>query len=141
MIPLSALLKIGSKEAGGTTASTTTGTTTKEDGDDAWYDKQDAVDELFEEVENELRELEGVLGANPDFGSWVETALEEYLETRAKEAEEEEDKMIRSLSSSSASSSSSAGDDDTGTEGAGFGGRGRGGKGHRRGRISLPRGG
>lgn len=44
-----------------------------------WQDKQDAVDELFETVEAELRGKEEVLGLHPRFGHWVEHSLEEYL--------------------------------------------------------------
>jgi hypothetical protein len=45
-----------------------------------WQDKQDAVDELFETVESDLKEQEQVLGLHPKFGYWVETALEEHLQ-------------------------------------------------------------
>jgi oligoribonuclease (3'-5' exoribonuclease) len=36
-----------------------------------WDDKQDAVDELFETVEEELKGQEEILGMHPDFGKWV----------------------------------------------------------------------
>jgi hypothetical protein len=45
-----------------------------------WQDKQDAVDELFETLESDLKEQEQVLGLHPKFGYWVETALEEHLQ-------------------------------------------------------------
>ena len=44
-----------------------------------WEQKQDAVDEMFETVEEQLRNQEEILGLHPDFGTWVSTALEEYL--------------------------------------------------------------
>lgn len=46
---------------------------------ESWEEKQDAVDQLFEEIEFELKEKEDILGKHPSFGSWVERALEEYL--------------------------------------------------------------
>jgi hypothetical protein len=46
----------------------------------SWEDKQDAVDELFERVEFSLREKEEILGKHPLFSSWVEKALEQYLQ-------------------------------------------------------------
>lgn len=45
-----------------------------------WEEKQDAVDELFESVEEQLKEGEEILGRQPSFGTWVETGLEKYLE-------------------------------------------------------------
>jgi Mitochondrial ribosomal death-associated protein 3 len=45
----------------------------------SWEDKQDAVDELFEQVETELKDREPILGKHPNFGTWVEKALEEHL--------------------------------------------------------------
>lgn len=44
-----------------------------------WDEKQDAVDEVFESVEEQLRTQEEILGLHPEFGSWVGRALEEYL--------------------------------------------------------------
>ena len=44
-----------------------------------WQEKQDAVDELFESIEFQLRESEPILNGHPQFGSWVEQALESYL--------------------------------------------------------------
>ena len=44
-----------------------------------WDEKQEAVDKLFEEVEFELKKDEVILGRQPQFGEWVEKALEEYL--------------------------------------------------------------
>jgi len=46
-----------------------------------WEEKQDAIDELFENTEFELKEQEIILGKHPQFGNWVEKALEEYLES------------------------------------------------------------
>jgi len=43
-------------------------------------DKQDAMDELFENVEMALRDTEDILGKQPKLGEWVETALEQYLQ-------------------------------------------------------------
>ena len=44
-----------------------------------WDEKQDAVDELFETVEAELKEEEEILGKHPQFGKWVELGLHRYL--------------------------------------------------------------
>lgn len=44
-----------------------------------WEEKQDAVDELFESVEEQLRNEEEILGLHPQFGNWVTQAIEEYL--------------------------------------------------------------
>jgi hypothetical protein len=49
-----------------------------------WNDKQDAVDKLFESIEEDLREVEEILGKHPSFGKWVERALEEYLQSVKK---------------------------------------------------------
>lgn len=54
-----------------------------------WEGKQDAVDELYEEAETQLREKEPIWAAQPKFGKWVERQMEEYLvdvggEERAK---------------------------------------------------------
>jgi small subunit ribosomal protein S29 len=54
-----------------------------------WQDKQDAVDELFEEIEFALADEEVILGKHPKFGSMVERALEEYLRSVQKPKEEE----------------------------------------------------
>jgi hypothetical protein len=60
-----------------------------------WDQKQDAVDELFESVHNELKAKEDILGMHPDFGTWVERGLEEYLrqvncgDSSSTEAEED----------------------------------------------------
>lgn len=48
---------------------------------ETWEEKQDAIDELFESVEFELKAKEEVLGLHPTFGLWVETAMEEYLKS------------------------------------------------------------
>lgn len=45
----------------------------------SWQDKQDAVDELYESIEFELKEKEPILGNHPRFALWVERALEDYL--------------------------------------------------------------
>jgi hypothetical protein len=47
-------------------------------------DKQDAVDKLFESLEEELRKKEEILGKHPHFGKWVERAVEEYLRSVKK---------------------------------------------------------
>ncbi|KAL3926432.1 MAG: hypothetical protein SGARI_005610, partial [Bacillariaceae sp.] len=46
-----------------------------------WNEKQDAVDELFESTIEELKVKEEILGKHPEFATWVERALEEYLRT------------------------------------------------------------
>lgn len=50
----------------------------------SWQAKQDAVDQLFENVEFQLRDQEKVLSSHPLFGIWVEKALETYLRTFKK---------------------------------------------------------
>lgn len=65
----------------------------------SWQEKQDAVDELFESVEFELRDAEPVLQGHPKFGLWVERALESYLKGIAKR-----DHGSRSLSTDAPSS-------------------------------------
>lgn len=45
-----------------------------------WQEKQDAVDELFEKIEFQLKDEELILGRHPKFGFWVERAVEEFLE-------------------------------------------------------------
>lgn len=45
----------------------------------SWEEKQDAVDELYEGIENELREKEEILGKHPEFGKWVSKAIEDIL--------------------------------------------------------------
>lgn len=47
-------------------------------------DKQDAVDMLFENMEQELRQKEEILCKHPLFSKWVERALETYLQTVKK---------------------------------------------------------
>jgi len=44
-----------------------------------WNAKQNAIDELYESVETQLKEQEDILGRSPYFGTWVEQALEQYL--------------------------------------------------------------
>ena len=60
----------------------------------SWEEKQDAVDELFESVEEELRRSDNgrmsVLSAQPKFGDWVEASLERYLKDVAEKAGEGE---------------------------------------------------
>ena len=54
-----------------------------------WQEKQDAVDELFESLEVQLKEKEEILGLHPKFGHWVETALEEFLRNYQKPKQKE----------------------------------------------------
>lgn len=49
-----------------------------------WDDKQDAVDSLFESIEEDLRAEENILGKHPHFGKWVERALEQCLQSVKK---------------------------------------------------------
>lgn len=44
-----------------------------------WNAKQNAIDELYETVETELKAQEDILGRSPHFGTWLEQALEQYL--------------------------------------------------------------
>ena len=46
---------------------------------ESWSDKQEAVDALFEVIEDRVREREPVLGKLPDFGVMVENGLEQVL--------------------------------------------------------------
>ena len=46
---------------------------------ESWSDKQEAVDDLFEVIEDRVREREPVLGKLPDFGTMVENGLEQVL--------------------------------------------------------------
>lgn len=46
---------------------------------ESWSDKQEAVDALFEVIEERVREKEPVLGKLPDFGAMVENELEQVL--------------------------------------------------------------
>jgi len=56
-----------------------------------WQEKQDAVDDLFEKIEFQLRDSEPILSGHPQFGAWVEQALESYLKTiKGKEGEKSE---------------------------------------------------
>ena len=54
-----------------------------------WEDKQDAVDELFERIEFTLQEQEPILGKHPQFGFWVEKALENYLKSMQRKKDDE----------------------------------------------------
>lgn len=46
---------------------------------ESWSDKQEAVDALFEVIEERVREREPVLGKLPEFGAMVENGLEQVL--------------------------------------------------------------
>jgi len=46
---------------------------------ESWSDKQEAVDALFEVIEDRVREREPVLGKQPEFGAMVENGLEQVL--------------------------------------------------------------
>lgn len=59
---------------------------------ESWQEKQDAVDKLFEDVEFALKEQEQILAKHPNFGEWVERALEEYLRNVKPKDDEEESK-------------------------------------------------
>ena len=54
-----------------------------------WNEKQDAIDILFEQVEFTLRDSEPILGKQPQFGMWVEKALEAYLRSIQKKIRDE----------------------------------------------------
>ena len=45
----------------------------------SWQDKQDAVDELFESIEEQIKNEEEILGLHPHFPSWIVKAVEAYL--------------------------------------------------------------
>jgi len=54
-----------------------------------WEEKQDAVDELFESVEFQLKEVEEILGRQMKFGALVEKAIEDYLKNIQQREEEQ----------------------------------------------------
>jgi len=56
-----------------------------------WRAKQDAVDELFESIELQLKTEQEVLGRHPHFEKWVEESLERYLES-VQESKDDDDK-------------------------------------------------
>ena len=62
----------------------------------SWNAKQNAIDELYESVEVQLKAEEDILGRSPHFGTWVEEALEKYLRSVADKntAEESKDTTI-----------------------------------------------
>jgi small subunit ribosomal protein S29 len=62
----------------------------------SWDAKQNAIDELYESVEVQLKAEEDILGRSPHFGTWVEEALEKYLRSVADKnaAEESKDTTI-----------------------------------------------
>jgi hypothetical protein len=64
-----------------------------------WDDKQNAIDELYETVETQLKDREDILGRNPNFGAWVETALEEYLKAMNAEIQETGQETAKDTSS------------------------------------------
>ena len=49
-----------------------------------WDSKQDAIDTLYEQVEFTLRDNEQILSKQPNFGTLVERAMEQYLRTVQK---------------------------------------------------------
>ena len=57
-----------------------------------WNDRQEAVDVLFEDIEAKLKKSEVILGRHPLLGTWVERALEEFLQNIQKNANQEEEK-------------------------------------------------
>jgi hypothetical protein len=64
-----------------------------------WEDKQNAIDQLYESVEAQLKDQEDILGRNPNFGTWVETALEKYLKTMNAEIQKTDDDTAKNTSS------------------------------------------
>lgn len=64
-----------------------------------WDDKQNAIDELYETVETQLKDQEEILGRNPNFGTWVETALEDYLKTMNAEIQKTDHDTAKDTSS------------------------------------------
>ena len=55
----------------------------------SWDDKQDAVDELFEFVQEEMKKEEEILGKHPEFATWVDRALQEFLRSVSTDAEKD----------------------------------------------------
>jgi len=51
------------------------------DDDDVWMDRQDAIDALFESLQNEAKADDSmdILSKHPEFPRWVERGLEDYL--------------------------------------------------------------
>eukprot|EP00977_Amphora_coffeiformis_P027733 scaffold34638_cov161-Amphora_coffeaeformis.AAC.4 len=77
-----------------------------------WEDKQDAVDELFERIEFTLQEQEPILGKHPQFGYWVEKALENYLKSMQRKKEQND-----AAKEKAKNEATEASDDDKGTGG------------------------
>uniref|UniRef100_A0A7S4N195 Small ribosomal subunit protein mS29 n=1 Tax=Odontella aurita TaxID=265563 RepID=A0A7S4N195_9STRA len=69
-----------------------------------WAEKQDAVDELHEEVEAAVRKREEIWAAQPRFGNWIEREMEAYLLDVAREEREKFE--------AAAAATSGEGDDD-----------------------------
>jgi Mitochondrial ribosomal death-associated protein 3 len=67
-----------------------------------WNEKQDAIDILFEQVEFTLRDNEPILGRQPQFGLWVEKALEAYLRSVQKKIRDESGKDAGPISTAGA---------------------------------------
>jgi hypothetical protein len=63
-----------------------------------WDDKQNAIDDLYETVESQLKDQEDILGRNPNFGTWVETALEQFLKTMNAEIQKTEQNTAKDTS-------------------------------------------
>ena len=83
----------------------------------SWQDKQDAVDELFETVEAELKQKEEILGLHPQFGTWVERAMEQYLRS-IQRSESSENPTSTTLSTpEKAANSKQANEDSASPEG------------------------
>jgi hypothetical protein len=85
-----------------------------------WDDKQNAIDELYETVESQLKDQEDILGRNPNFGTWVEKALEEYLKSVDAEILKKEQDTAKDMSTvgSEADEGSGPQDDDIAADAA-----------------------
>jgi hypothetical protein len=60
-----------------------------------WYDKQDSVDILFEEIQEEVfhHKSMDILSKHPDFQNWVGRSLEEYLTKSMKKQKQQKVKI------------------------------------------------
>ena len=68
---------------------------------ESWEEKQEAVDDLFEVIEDRVREREPILGKLPDFAGMVEKGLEEVLKKVHERMKGEEKRKVGAAAASS----------------------------------------
>ena len=57
-----------------------------------------AIDELYESVEAQLEAQDDISGHNPNFGTWVEAAIEQYLRTVDAENQKAKENTAKGMS-------------------------------------------